>query len=82
MQDNAFSFDIDDFDDLMAVPETVESEVLEAISRKLETTDIHNWIDLYFAGADKLNSISDKMPASVAHKIVVPLVSQVIEDAI
>lgn len=82
MQENTFNFDLDDLNDFMALPETMESQVLEAITRKLELADIHNWIDLYFAGADALRSIDSSMPATMAHKIVVPLVSQVIEDAI
>ena len=82
MQDNAFSFDLDDFDDLMAIPEDAENKVLGAISSRLEVADIHNWLDLYFTGADALRAIDPDVPTTVAHNIIVPLVSKAIEDAI
>lgn len=71
-----------DSGDIAAMPENFEQPILDAIRRQLDLGDIHNWLDLYLTGADKLRSFDPSMPTKLVHETVVPLVSQVIEEAI
>lgn len=68
--------------DVAAIPLDVEEPVLAAIKDRLARGNIHNWLDLYFAGADKISLLYPDMPKNTVHNLVVPLVSVAIEDAI
>jgi len=71
-----------DSSDLAAMPLDVEEPIFRAIRDRLERGDIHNWLDLYFAGTDRASALYPDMPNNTVHNLVVPLVSAAIEDLI
>lgn len=71
-----------DSGDIAAMPESFEQPILDTIRSRLEIGNIHDWLDLYLTGADKIRSFDPSMPANLVHDFVVPLVSQAIEEAI
>jgi len=71
-----------DSSDLAAMPLDVEEPVFRAIRDRLERGDIHNWLDLYFVGADTMRYTQPDLPLSTIHRSVTLIVAKVIEDAI